>query len=106
MRVAVRAATSDRARNFSAHTGANAAMTAVSDFAAASFSAAVRPMKPNPYERSHMPTSTPAAPLQRQGFTTDQLIVMLCSSEFKEYAHGPSGVGAKLLPPAASSAAC
>jgi hypothetical protein len=55
-RIAVRAATSASARNFSAQTGANTAMTAFSELAAANFSAVVRLMKPKPFESSSIPT--------------------------------------------------
>jgi hypothetical protein len=60
-----------------------AAITAVSDFAAASLSAAARPMKPKPYESNHMPAITPAAPVHRQGLTTCQLILIVRSSGLK-----------------------
>src|ERR1700736_1710792 len=95
MRVAVRAATSGSARNLSAQTGANTAMTALSDLVLANFSAVVRLMKPKPYESSTIPTTTPAAPVHREGFTTSQLILIERSSGLREevlYAHGPNGI--------------
>src|ERR1700730_18197594 len=84
MRVAVRAATSGSARNLSAQTGANTAMTALSDLVLANFSAVVRLMKPKPYESSTIPTTTPAAPVHREGFTTSQLILIERSSGLRE----------------------
>src|SRR2546426_2128620 len=102
MRVAVRAATSGSARNFSAQTGANTAMTAFSELVLANFSAVFRLMKPKPYESSNIPTTTPPAPVHKEGFTTSQLILIGRSSSLREevlYAHGPSGVLAKLLTP-------
>src|SRR6266436_8880763 len=76
MRVVVRAVTSGSARNLSAQTGANTAMTALSELVFANFSAVVRLMKPKPYESSTIPTTTPPAPVHREGFTTSQLILI------------------------------
>src|ERR1700724_17430 len=84
IRVAVRAATSGSARNLSAQTGANTAMTALSELVPANFSAVVRLMKPKPYESSIIPTTTPPAPVHREGFATSQLIVMGHSSSSRE----------------------
>src|SRR6202021_67845 len=86
MRVAVRAATSGSSRNLSAQTGANTAMTALSELVPANFSAVVRLMKPKPYESSIIPTTTPPAPVHREGFTTSQLIVIGHSSSSREAA--------------------
>src|SRR6266576_5696817 len=83
-RVAVRAATSGSARNLSAQTGANTAMTALSELVLANFSAVFRLMKPKPYESSNIPTTTPPAPVHREGFTTSQLIVMGRSSGLRK----------------------
>src|ERR1700724_1432682 len=80
MRIAVRAATSGSARNLSAQPGANTAMTALSELVLANFSAAVRLMKPKPYESSNIPTTTPPAPVHREGFATSQLILIGRSS--------------------------
>ena len=63
----MRAATSDSARNLSAQTGANTAITALSELVLANFSAVFRLMKPKPYESSNMPTTTPPAPVHREG---------------------------------------
>jgi hypothetical protein len=62
-RIAVRAATSGSARNLSAQTGANTAMTAFSELVLANLSAVFRLMKPKPYESSNIPTTTPPAPV-------------------------------------------
>src|SRR5438093_5183866 len=51
-------------------------MTALSELVPANFSAVVRLMKPKPYESSNIPTTTPPAPVHREGFTTSQLILM------------------------------
>ena len=83
-RVAVLAATSGRARNFSAQTGANTAITAVSELVLANFSAVVRLTKPKPYESSIIPTTTPPAPVHRVDFTTSQLILIGCSSGLRQ----------------------
>src|ERR1700692_1735339 len=80
MRVAVRAATSGSARNLSAQTGANTAITALLELVLANFSAVVRLMKPKPYESSNIPTTTPPAPVHREGFATSQLILIGRSS--------------------------
>src|ERR1700719_1494568 len=87
MRVAVRAATSGSARNLSAQTGANTAMTALSELVPANFSAVVRLMKPKPYESSIIPTTTPPAPVHREGFTTSQLIVIGLIPPVREKQH-------------------
>src|SRR3981081_460998 len=87
MRGAVRAATSGRARNLSAQTGANTAITAVSELVLANFSAVVRLMKPKPYESSNIPATTPPAPVHREGFTTSQLILIWRSSDLREMKH-------------------
>src|SRR3981189_1038440 len=84
MRVAVRAATSGSALNLSAQTGANTAMTALSELVLANFSAVVRLMKPKPYESSTIPTTPPPAPVHREGFTTSQLILIWRSSGLRE----------------------
>jgi hypothetical protein len=55
---------------------ANTAMTAFSELAAANFSAVVRLMKPKPFASSSIPTTTPPAPVHREGFTTSQLILI------------------------------
>src|SRR4029077_915967 len=91
MRVAVRAATSGSARNLSAQTGANTAITALSELVLANLSAVVRLMKPKPYESSTIPATTPPAPVHREGFTTSQLILIGRSSDLrlkKLYARG------------------
>jgi hypothetical protein len=82
-RVAVRAATSGKARNLSAQTGANTAITAVSELVLAILSAVVRLMKPKPYESTNIPTITPPTPVHREGFTTSQLIPIRRSSDFE-----------------------
>src|SRR4051794_6804355 len=84
MRVAVPAATSGSARNLSAETGANTAITALSELVLANLPAVVRLMKPKPYESSTIPTTTPPAPVHREGFTTSQLILIGRSSGLRE----------------------
>src|SRR3984893_10500495 len=61
-------------------------MTALSELVPANFSAVVRLMKPKPYESSIIPTTTPPAPVHREGFTTSQLIVIGHSSSSREAA--------------------
>jgi hypothetical protein len=41
-------------------------------------------MKPKPYESSNIPTTTPPAPVHREGFTTSQLILIWRSSGLRE----------------------
>src|ERR1700722_13792408 len=87
MRVAVLAAASGSAANLSAQTGANTAMTAFSELVLANFSAAIRLMKPKPYESKNIPTTMPPTPVHREGFTTSQLIVIGRSSSLRELKH-------------------
>src|SRR6202023_4404527 len=61
-------------------------MPALSELVPANFSAVVRLMKPKPYESSIIPTTTPPAPVHREGFTTSQLIVIGHSSSSREAA--------------------
>jgi hypothetical protein len=60
----------------SAQTGANTAMTALSELVLANSSAVFRLMKPKPYESRNIPTTTPPTPVHREGFTTSQLMLM------------------------------
>lgn len=82
--VAVRAATSGSARKLAAQTGANTAITALSELVLANLSAEIRLMKPKPYESNSIPTTTPPAPVHREGFTISQLILIGRSSGFEE----------------------
>jgi hypothetical protein len=45
------------------------AMTALSELVLANLSAVFRLMKPKPYESSNIPTTTPPAPVHREGST-------------------------------------
>src|SRR6202011_2539627 len=59
-------------------------MTALSELVLANLSAVFRLMYPKPYESSNIPTTTPPAPVHREGFTTSQLILIWRSSGLRE----------------------